>query len=616
MQSLFSDFGPVDKKHWKEQVINDLKGKPYENLFWKLPEGITLEPYYTAKEVAALPATVAANLIPAATIPGAEPRQWVNLQYLAVTDATLAAANEQALLALNGGATGIFFDLRPLTKLPDFFVLLKDVQLQHCTLGFRVEEIGQQFMVAYLDYVAQMGLEPEQLQGFIAFDPLGYLSETGLMDNDRLKEWAETARTTLKYPRLRGVMLDSGVYHNAGADAVQEIAFLLSLSAEYLHRLTELGMEPEEAFHNIGFSVALGGRFFVEMAKLRALRLLITSMAHAYGLKDFKPADVYIHAYTGRWSKSRLDINTNLLRNTTEAMSGILGGCNALTVMPHTAVLGNIDAFSQRMARNISTILQEESYLGKVKDPVAGAYYPEVLTQKLQEASWKLFLSLEKEGAYSKLVTHGRLQELIEGSRRRRNQEVETRRQRIVGVNAYSNPAEELTLPASLSETDANGLLLRQLGQSDTFEMLRRRSQLFRQQHGRLPFACLLLYGDRASRSARAAFATDFMQTAGFLVQEIVLEEGEHPMGQLPSQLPDVLILCAADEDYNQQAGDIADQLRQGFAGILLVAGNPELLAAEVKHAALDGFIHLKLNAVSTLSEIQDKIFAHYEARL
>ncbi len=614
MHSLFSGFGPVDKKHWKEQVLRDLKGKSYENLLWKLPEGFVLEPYYTAQDLASLPFPVATDINPPATIPGAEPRQWVNMQYLAVTD--IAAANEQALIALNGGATGIMFDLRSLKQLPDFYVLLKDILPEHCTIAFRVEEIGQQLLLAYLQYAQQQGIAPEQLQGFIAFDPLGYLIETGLMDNDRLKEWAQTAQTTLKYPNLRGVMLDSGTYHNAGANAVQEIAFLLSLTAEYLHRLTELGIKPADAFHNIGFSVALGGRYFVEIAKLRALRLLVTSMAHAYGLQDFKPADVYIHAYTGRWSKSRLDINTNLLRNTTEAMSGILGGCNALMVMPHKAVLGKTDAFSQRMARNICSILGEEAYFGKVTDPVAGAYYPEVITQKLQEEGWKLFLSLEREGTYTRLVEQGRLQDLIEISRKQRNKEVEMRRQRIVGVNAYSNPEEELELPATLSETDANGMLLRQLGQSDTFEMLRKRTQLFRQQQERIPVVCLLIFGDPAMSSARAAFAADFMKTAGFSICEIVLRDGEHPIGQLPTQVPDVLVLCASDEDYNQSAVDMADQLRQGFAGILLVAGNPELLASDVKNAALDGFIHLKSNAVSVLTEIQDKIFAPYEARL
>ena len=612
MQSLFSDFGPVNKQHWKEQVLKELKGKPYESLLWKLPEGLALEPYYTAEDLASLQPTVAA-LTPPPFIPGAEARQWINTQYIAVSD--IAAANTQALEALNGGASGLLFDLRSLKNLPDFFVLLKGILLEHCSVSFQVEEVGQKVLMAYLQYVKQQGLSPEQLRGFIAFDPLGYLSETGLMDNDRLREWARTAEATVSYPKLIGVMLDSGPYHNAGANAVQEVAFLLTLASEYLNRLTELGIAPADAFRNIGFSVALGSRYFVEIAKLRALRLLVASMAQAYGISDFKPSDVFIHAYTGRWSKSRLDVYTNLLRNTTEAMSGILGGCNSLMVLPHDAVLGKSDRFSLRIARNISTILQEEAYFGKVKDPVAGAYYPEVLTRKLADESWKLFLELEKDGAYTKLIETGRLKNLIETSRKLRNEEIESRRQRIVGVNAYANPHEELHLPSNMSDTDGKGKLLRQLGQADVFEQMRHRTELFRKQHGRLPQAMMLQFGDATMRNARAAFATDLLRVAGFNTEETLLPE-EGVLSLLGDRVPDVIVLCASDEDYNQQAVWLADQLRQGFGGVLLVAGNPDLLAADVKNAALDGFIHLKSNAVQVLTEIQDKIFAPDEARL
>lgn len=610
MQSNFLDFSPIGKQQWKEQVLRDLKDKPYETLLWKLPEGFSLEPYYTAEDVKSLQPLP--DLNPGPAYPGAEPREWTNLQYLHVSDA--AAANKQALEALNGGATGLFFDLRSLKDLPDFYVLLKGIQLQHCDVSFQVEEVGYKVLLAYLEYAKQQGLTPGQLQGFVAFDPLGYLSQTGLMDNDRLREWARTAELTLSYPTLRGVMLDSGTYHNAGASAVQEIAFLLSLTAEYVHRLTEEGVSPADAFRNIGFSMALGSRYFVEIAKLRALRLLVAGMAHAYDLRDFMPADVYVHAYTGRWSKSRLDVDTNLLRNTTEAMSGILGGCNALTVMPHTAVLGKVDAFSLRMARNICTILKEEAYMGKVKDPVAGAYYPELLTRKLAEEGWKLFLSLEKEGSYTKLVERGRMSELIEGARKQRNTEVALRRQRIVGVNAYSNPLEELHYPSGQVETDADGMLLKQLGQADAFEALRARTQHFRKQEGRLPQALMLQFGDPAMQRARAAFSADFLRTAGFATTEVVLPEGDSPLSVLPAPAPEVLVLCAADGDYNRQVVALADQLRQEYPGVLLVAGNPEALPVDVKHAALDGFIHLKSNAVKVLTEIQDKIFSHHEA--
>ncbi|WP_224999594.1 methylmalonyl-CoA mutase family protein [Cesiribacter sp. SM1] len=612
MQFLFSDFSAADKEQWKKQVLQDLKGKSYDSVLWTLPEGFSLEPYYTAQDIKD-GAAAGINLNPPVTEPGAEARQWVNMQYLPVSE-NVAAANALALEALNGGADGLLFDLRKLKDLPDFHVLLRGVLLEHCTVSFQVEEVGHKVLAAYLQYISHMGLSPGQLQGFIAFDPLGYLSETGLIDNDRLREWAQAAETTLPYPALKGIMLDSGSYHNAGAHAVQEVAFLLSLTAEYMHRLTELGVSPEQAFSNLGYSVALGGRYFVEIAKLRALRYLVTQMAHAYGLENFSDADVYVHAYTGRWSKTRLDVHNNMLRNTTEAMSGILGGCNALTVMPHNALVNKTDSFSLRMARNIGTILRDEAYFGKVNDPVAGAYYPEVLTQKLISESWKLFLQLEKEGDYTKLVEKGRLQEMIKSVRKQRYEDIASRRQRIVGANVYANVADELELPKIAAGATANSLLLKQQGQADAFEALRRRTQEFRRQQGRLPVALLLKFGDPAMSRARAGFADELLKVAGFKIIETYLQAGEAVIDKLSGLLPDVVVLCAADEDYNQQAVWLTDQLRQAFGGVLLVAGNPDQLAPDVKRGALDGFIHLKSNAIQVLTEIQDKTFFTNEA--
>jgi methylmalonyl-CoA mutase len=610
MQSLFSDFGPADKKTWEKQVSQELKGKPAGELAWKLAEGFSLDPYYTADEVSST--TLLAPLAPEA---GGEPRQWANMQLLLVKDA--GQANAQALEALNGGATGLYFDLTPHERVADMpaFVaqLLKGVLLAHCSLAFRVQEYGSDLMDAYFQLAADQGLQPHELHGFLVQDPLGRLPETGLMDNDNLASWQQAIEASKNYPDFRCLMLDSRIFHNSGATASQELGFLLSLTAEALDRLTDDGLSPQEAFDNLGYSMALGSRYFVEIAKLRALRLLVAQMAWAYGLEGYRPEHLYVHAQTGRWSKTRLDSNTNLLRNTTEAMSGILGGCDALSIVPHDSLLKTPDGFSLRMARNISTILQHEAYLGKVQDPVAGAYYPEQLMQKLMNESWKIFLALEKEGGYARAVERGLIHDWIDAARKERLEAIGARRQRLVGVNAYCNPTEALCLPQADPRAKETRRLLRQQGQADAVEDLRCRTEGFRQREGRLPRALLLQFGNGAMCKARAAFAADFLCIAGIEVKEGLLRE-EQLEEQLAEQHPDIVVLCAADEDYNQQAIQLSDQLRQYFGGVLLVAANPELLSPAVKNGALDGFIHLKSNAVALLSEIQEKIFASHEA--
>jgi methylmalonyl-CoA mutase len=610
MQSLFSDFGSADKRAWEKQVSQELNGKPAEGLRWKLPEGFSLDPYYTAGEVKSF-----TRLAPQAPLPEGEPRQWANMQLLLVKD--VALANAQALEALNGGATGLYFDLTPHERVGDMvsFVsqLLKGVLLEHCSLAFRVQEFGSDLMDAYFQLAAAQGVAPQQLQGFLVQDPLGRLPETGLMDNDNLASWQQAIEASTAYPNFRCLMLDSRIFHNSGATASQELGFLLSLTAEALDRLTDEGLSPQEAFDNLGYSIALGSRYFVEIAKLRALRLLVAQMAWAYGLENYRPEHLYVHAQTGRWSKTRLDSNTNLLRNTTEAMSGILGGCDALSVVPHDSLLKTPDAFSLRMARNISTILQYEAYLGKVQDPVAGAYYPEQLIQNLLKEGWRVFLELEKEGGYARAVESGLVHDMIDAARKGRLEDISARRQRLVGVNAYCNTAEALCLPQAEAPAKATRRLLRQQGQADAIENLRCRTEGFSQREGRLPRALLLQFGNGAMRKARAAFAAEFLCIAGIEIKEGVLQE-ERLEEQISDQQPDIIVLCAADEDYNQQAISLADQLRQHFGGVLLVAANPELLSPEVKKGALDGFIHLKSNAVALLTEIQEKIFASHEA--
>ncbi|EMR01321.1 methylmalonyl-CoA mutase family protein [Cesiribacter andamanensis] len=620
MHLLFSDFDPTPKQAWEKQLAQELKGKPLDSLRWTLPEGFSLDPYYTADDLTSAPLGVPASsqgdARPGEARPG-EARQWTNMQLLLVKD--VAQANAQALEALNGGATGLYFDLTPHARVADMpaFVnrLLQGVLLEHCAVAFRVQEFGAELIEAYLQLVMAQGLAPGQLQGFLVQDPLGRLPELGLMDNDNMASLERAVLATRRYPHFKGLMLDSRIFHNSGASASQELACLLSLTVEYLHRLTDRGISPQEAFESLGYSVSLGSRYFVEIAKLRALRLLVGQIAGAYGVEGFRPEQLFVHAQTGRWSKSRLDSNTNLLRNTTEAMSGILGGCNALSIVPHDALLKQPDAFSLRMARNVSTILQEEAYLGKVQDPVAGAYYPEILTQKLVQESWRLFLELEKEGGYAKVVESGSLHDRINAIRIQRLEAISTRRQRVVGVNAYSNPAEALCLPQAEAPGKVTKRLLRQQGQADAIEDLRCRTEGFRQREGRLPLAVLLQWGDPLLRSARASFATDFLGIAGIQSMPILFNRQQEAVALRLGELqPDIVVLCAADDDYNQQAISIADSVRQQFGGVLLVAGNPELLAPDVKQAALDGFIHLKSNAVALLTEVQDQIFASHEA--
>jgi methylmalonyl-CoA mutase len=221
------------------------------------------------------------------------------------------------------------------------------------------------------------------------------------------------------------IHFDAAYFRNAGFDTVQELAYGLSAGTEYISQLTARGVSAEAAASKIRFSFGTGPDYFMEIAKLRAARLLWSVILKGFIPEGCKDIRMQIHTVTGRQNKTINDPYVNMLRTQTEAMSAILGGTDSLTVEPYDSVFRKPDEFSERIARNQQLILKEEAYFDKVADPAAGSYYIEKLTDLIVEKSWRLFIETEDLGGFISLLTSGYMKKKISEMAAKRKTEKE-----------------------------------------------------------------------------------------------------------------------------------------------------------------------------------------------
>jgi methylmalonyl-CoA mutase len=376
--------------------------------------------------------------------------------------------------------------------------------------------------------------------------------------------------------------VDAIPFHEAGATAIQELAFALGLAADRL--------AADQPVVTIGFAV--GGNHFMEIAKLRAARLLLEQVSFAFariarsgrvggassGETAFgHRAEIRLHARTATSNKTLFDPYVNLLRVTIEAMSAVIGGCDSLTVVPCR--------FDAHLAENVQHILREESRLDAVADPGAGSYCVEALTDAVAREAWSLFQRIEAAGGFAAYRASGALDTGLAASRAAKEKAVAARRRILVGTNHYPN-VHERALDAAAELGDGWRL-------ASVIETIRLRTERHTLAAGRTPRVLLLERGDLKMRKARSAFCLNFFGCAGFeVVASDALLEAE------------LVVLCSSDAEYLALAREVCPAV----AVPVIVAGNPKDQAEALRAAGVADFVHVLSNAVDTLTRWQDRL--------
>jgi methylmalonyl-CoA mutase len=475
----------ADMKKWKDLATKELRGKSLESLDWNTPEGILVKPLYTAEDLKSL-----AHID---TLPGLEPyvrgpratmyagRPWTIRQYAGFSTAKESNAFYRRCLAAGQKGLSVAFDLAThrgydsdhprvtgdigkagvaVDSVEDMKILFDQIPLDQMTVSMTMNGSVLPILAGYIVAAEEQGVKQDNLAGTI--------------QNDILKEYL--TRNTYIYPPEPSMRIVSDIigycsthmpryntvsisgYHmmEAGADSVLQAAFTLADGLEYVRAALNAGLDIDTFAPRLSFFFGIGMNFFMEIAMLRAARFLWHKIISQFNPKDPRSTMLRTHCQTSGWSLTAQDPYNNIIRTTLECLSAALGGTQSLHTNSFDEAVGLPTEFSARIARNTQLIVQEESQICHVADPLAGSYYLESLTDGIIRQAGKIIDEVEEMGGMAKAIETGMPKMRIEEAAARRQARIDQGKDVIVGVNKYTIeedvPLEILEVPASVRD--------------------------------------------------------------------------------------------------------------------------------------------------------------------
>ncbi|OFX37976.1 MAG: hypothetical protein A2X08_16565 [Bacteroidetes bacterium GWA2_32_17] len=452
-KNLFKEFPSVATTEWISAIIKDLKGADFDSkMVWKTSEGFNLNPFYREEDILNLKYIKSENNPEVSGLPvvrgyKTESNNWDICQEINVIN--IVEANKFAVDALKNGADSISFVFNEDNNIKQYALqkLLKGINIENQKLRFITNgdivllynNIKQEFLNRKLNFK----------KANIVFDyaPICYLTIYGnskeLAQNNLLKYSELIKEVSENFKNIKIIGINANCFGDAGCLLTHELAYSIAIASEYLSLFSENGIALKNIAKQITFNYSTGSNYFLEIAKLRAARVLWEKLLEAFIPNNSEIIPMNIHSITTNWNKSIYDKYNNVLRQTTEAMSAIIGGTQSLTIRPFDINSENENNFTNRLSRNISIILKEEAHLNKVGDIAGGSYYIENITDNLVKKSWELFLEIEDKGGYIKAFKDGFIQEQIKKVQEQRCLSIANQKEVILGVNRYLNVTEK-----------------------------------------------------------------------------------------------------------------------------------------------------------------------------
>ena len=688
------EFTPPTDEEWKAACEALLKGAPFEKkMFTKTYEGITFDPMYTRKHTE--------DILPKGVMPGMGDylrgvdaagyigKPWGIAQ---ACDETLPAENNELLRHEHDKGATIYHivldtasrtgvDARQaetvgdtgtsVTTVEDMHVLLTGLDLAKFPLYVYAGANAVPLLALVAAARRASGEDMAEVRGIVGADPIGALAADGKLPaslDAHYDSLAAAARwATVNAPHLRTVFVRSDVYSNGGANDVQEVASVLATVTAYLRALCERGLTIDEAASQIAFAFSMGANFFLQIAKLRAVRPLWAQIVGAFG-GSAEAQKMRIHARPALFFKTIYDPYVNMLRNTTEIFSGVVGGIDSFESAPFDEPIRKGDEFSRRIARNVQIMLQEEFGLLQPIDPAGGSWAVETLTRQMKEKIWAEFQRIEKEGGIIAALRAGSLQESVAAVLAARFKNADLRRDRIVGNNMYPNMTETLLetraedtaalkaqrtadIDAYLSDIDVKhrdealaslrqahsvdhaveaalaGATIAELMTavtegngaetvtaiaphrwSERFEALRQRTEEYKAEKNDNVKIFLANMGPIPQHKARADFTTGFLQVGAF---EVLGNDGfktvEEAADAARASGADAVVICSTDATYPEIVPALAPKLHEVLpkARVFLAGAAPKDLLETYKEAGIDEYISVRANCYEILESLQ-----------
>ena len=613
-QKLFAEFPPVSTEQWESVIAVDLKGADYEKkLVWRTAEGFNVRPYYRAENLDGIKYLGSqCGEFPYVRGTGKD-NNWRIVQTIEV--GCPKEANAQATVLLTKGVESIGFVIGDKEfSAADLDTLLSGISVKNTELvfsGCATKKVAGLF----IDKMDKEGVDPETVRVSFVLDPIVKkltLKGTMACKNGQCKGFENLASLISKgaaYKRIRFVNVSGEIFHNSGSTIVQELAFTLAAGHEYVVKLMEQGLSVDQVAPALRFSMAISSNYFMEIAKFRAARLLWANIMAPYNPSRGCASKMKVHAVTSKWNMTVYDPYVNMLRGTTEAMSAAVSGVHSIEVLPFDTPYEKPTDFSARIARNVQLLLKEESHFNQVCDAAGGSYYIENLTNSIAEQAWNLFRQVEEKGGYIAAFEAGFIQDQVEASAAKKNSNIATRRETLLGTNQFPNFNEvadeaitedvvtgKSTCKCGCASQAADGVRpLKPYRGAMAFEQMRLKVD----RSGKQPKAFMLTCGALAFARARAQFSCNFFACAGIRVQDNTyfksVEEGVKAALEAKAE---IVVICAADDDYATLAPEAFKLL--GDKAIFVVAGAPAC-KEELEAQGIKNFISVRNNVLETL---------------
>jgi len=466
------EFKPASIAQWAQAAAKSAPGGDVNALNWQTPDGISVKPLYTAEDVKDLPYTN--------TMPGFEPfirgpqatmyavRPWTIRQYAGFSTAEESNAFYRKALAAGGQGVSVAFDLAThrgydsdhprvtgdvgkagvaIDSVEDMKILFNQIPLDKVSVSMTMNGAVLPVLAGYVVAAEEQGVAQDQLSGTIQNDIL----KEFMVRNTYIYPPAPSMRiigdiieyTAQKMPKFNSISISGYHMQEAGANQALELAFTLADGKEYVKTAIAKGLDVDGFAGRLSFFWAIGMNFYLEVAKLRAARLLWCRIMKGFDAKSPKSLMLRTHCQTSGWSLTEQDPYNNVVRTTIEAMAAVFGGTQSLHTNSFDEAIALPTEFASRIARNTQLIIQEETHIPNVIDPWAGSYMMEKLTQDMADAAWKIIEEVEAMGGMVKAVDSGWAKLKIEAAAAEKQARIDSGRDVIVGVNKYKLKTED-----------------------------------------------------------------------------------------------------------------------------------------------------------------------------
>lgn len=618
---LAAGFPSADRERWMDEVGRVLaRGRDgatdgeIEELFDRVLrtptyDGVTLEPLYTSDDAPEPGAEGLPGFAPfvRGALPRASAGGWDVRQAVTVDDDGRTASG-RALHELENGATSVLLDLRDAAAIDAALLdrVLEGVWLDAVPVGLEAGARAPEAARAIEELWRGRGVDDTAAAGSLGADPIGdHAARGGAGLPEALAEAVALAgATAARRPGVRALMVDAGLYHDAGGSDAQQLGCMVATGVAYLRALVDGGMAPDDAAAQIEFRLAAGPRQFTTIATFRAARRLWARVAEVAGMAG-GARGARLHAVTSRAMTTRYDPWGNLLRDTVACFAAGVGGAEVVTVEPYDVSAGaEPSPLGRRLARNTQTLLIDEASLGRVADPAGGSWYVERLTDELAHAGWAWFQEIERAGGMAAALDAGLVRERIDQTWDARLRNIARRHDPITGVTEFPH-IDEAAPPSPPAAADAGALPRRRYAQP--FEDQRARADRHAAATGERPLVLLATPGTPAVHTARAGYAKNLFESAGIrAVASGDLGADDDAGAALAESGAALACICSSDAAYAERGAEVARQLAAAGAARVYLAGRPGALEGDLRAAGVDEFAFAGCDALDLLTRALD----------